>query len=128
MDNPCPTRAQQIASAASAFLRQATGRSPESVAVALAGETLVVTLHGALSPAEETLARTQAGAALLQKFHRELFASAGDPLRQEIRRVTGLELREVTTEVQATTSALVLLCVLYGRIPPEIWSGTVTAD
>jgi uncharacterized protein YbcI len=123
MNGPRPTRARQIARAASAFEREATGRPPESVAVALAGDTLVVTLHGALSPAEQALGRTQAGASLLQEFHRGVFASAGGPLRQEVARVTGVEVREATAEVQAATGTLALVFALAGSVPPEAWSG-----
>jgi uncharacterized protein YbcI len=46
------TVAQRIAQAASAFERQATGHAPTSVTAVLGGDRLVVTLHGALSPAE----------------------------------------------------------------------------
>src|SRR5947207_3072436 len=70
------TVAQQIALAASAFEERLTGRSPRTVAVVLSGETLVITLHGALSPAERALAKTVEGAAEVQEYHRRLFASS----------------------------------------------------
>ena len=38
--------------------------------------TVVITLPEALAPAEKALARTPAGAAEVQEFHRQLFASA----------------------------------------------------
>jgi uncharacterized protein YbcI len=52
MATPERTKAQQIAQAAAEFEKTRTGRTPQSVTVVLSGETLVVTLHGALSPAE----------------------------------------------------------------------------
>ncbi len=58
-------------------------------------ETLVITMHEVLSPAEKTLAASPEGAARLQEFHQQLFKLSSDPLRQEITRITGLELREV---------------------------------
>ena len=48
-----PSVAQQIAQAAVAFQQQRTGHEPKSVAVVLSGDTLLITLHGALSPAEQ---------------------------------------------------------------------------
>ncbi len=128
MIDPGPPRARQIARAASAFQREAAGRPPESVAVALAGETLVVTLRGTLSPAEQALARTQAGAALLQDFYRGVFASAGGPLRQEVARVTGADVRETTAEVQAASGTLVLVFALAASVPPEAWSGPAPGE
>jgi uncharacterized protein YbcI len=60
------------------------------VSVVLSGDTLVVTLHGALSPAEQAMALTAVGAAKLQEFHRELFLNASDTLRDEIKQITGI--------------------------------------
>ena len=77
--------AQQIAQAAIAFEQPRTGNHvPKSVTVVLSEGTLVITLHDALSPAEMNLAKTPAGAAQMQEFHRQLFANSSNSLRQEI--------------------------------------------
>jgi uncharacterized protein YbcI len=133
MDQSSPTRAQQIAWAASDFERQRTGRVPKSVAVALTGNTLVVTLHGVLSPAEQAVARSAAGIGELQEFYRLLFTNAAGPLRQEIKRITGVDVREATAGVRAatagvvpvfTTSTVVQVFLLAGNLPAETWSGS----
>jgi uncharacterized protein YbcI len=49
---------------------------PKSVTVVLSGNTLVVTLHEALSPAERDMAQSPEGAAKVQEFHRQLFSSS----------------------------------------------------
>jgi len=102
-----PSMAEQIALAATAFQRQSTGHAPQSVTVVLCENTLVVTLHGALSPAEKALARSPDGAVQVQEFHRQLFADSSAPLRQEIQRITGIEVRESTAEVETSTGAVV---------------------
>src|SRR5688572_14002531 len=107
MSNANLTMAQQVAQAASAFQQQRTGILPKSVTVVLSQETLVVTLHGALSPAEKALAQNPAGAAQVQEFHRQLFTSSADGLRQEIKRITGVDVREATAEVETTTGTVV---------------------
>ena len=79
-----PTMAQQVAQAISAFQEQRTGYPPKAVTVVLSDDTLVVTLHEALSPAEKVLARTPEGCrsgagvspTALQGLHR--IAAAGD--------------------------------------------------
>jgi uncharacterized protein YbcI len=123
--------AQQIAQAASVFEQQRTGRVPKSVTVVQSEGTLVVTLHGALSPAEQTLAKSPAGAAQVQEFHRELFASASDALRQEIKRITGVEVRETAAEVEPatgtvvavfTTGTVVHVYLLARSIPADTWN------
>lgn len=128
-----PTMAQQIAEAARVFEQQRTGNAPTSVTVVQADGTLVITLFGALSPAERALARSPAGAAQVQDFHRKLFASASDSLRQEIKRITGVEVRQATAEVEPasgtvvgvfTTGTTVQVYLLAQNIPQEIWDGS----
>ena len=55
-----PSVAEQIAQAAIALQHERTGHEPKSAAVVLSGDTLLITLHGALSPAEKALAQSPA--------------------------------------------------------------------
>lgn len=129
--------AEQIGQAARAFERQTTGHAPRSVTVVLSDSTLVVTLHGALSPAEKALAGSPAGAAQVQEFHRQLFSSSSNPLRQEIQRITGAEVREATAEVEPAggavvkvfaTGTVVQVFLLARSVPAEVWSDGGRAD
>jgi uncharacterized protein YbcI len=131
MKNYEPGMAQQVAQAASAFQQQRTGHPPRSVAVVLSGDTLVITMHGALSPAERALAGSPAGAARVQEFHRELFAADAEPLRREIKRITGVDVREATAQIEATTGTvvqvfttgtMVQLFLLAGNVPAGTWN------
>src|SRR5260370_42406960 len=76
MDKSNSTMAQQVAQAASAFEHQRTGHVPKSVTAVLSDDTLVITLRGALSPAEKALATSPAGAAQMQELHRPLVANS----------------------------------------------------
>jgi len=107
MKNASLTVAQQIAAVASALYHRRTGHAPGAVTVVLSEDTLVVTLHEALTPAEKALAQSPTGAAQVQEFHRQLFASSTDSLRQEIKRITGREVREAAAEVETATGAVV---------------------
>jgi len=124
--------AQQIAQAAIAFQQERTGHAPVSVTVVLGSDTLVVTLHGVLSPAERAMAQTPDGAANVQKFHRELFLNSCEPLREEIKRITGVDVREAVAEVEPmtgtvvqvfTTGTMVQVFQLAQSVPPDNWSG-----
>jgi len=137
MDMPNSNMAQRIAQAASAFQEQRTGHAPRSVAVVLSDDTLVITLHGALSPAEKVLAGSPAGAAQVQEFHRQLFANDSDALRQEIKRITGVEVREAAAEVEPTTGTvvqvfttgtMVQVFLLAKNVPADNWSGNGQAN
>jgi uncharacterized protein YbcI len=99
--------AQQIATAISAFQKQSTGHAPKAVTVVLSEDTLVITMYDALTPAEKALATSAAGAAKVQEFHRQLFATSSAALQEEIRRITGRQVREATAEVEPTTGVIV---------------------
>jgi uncharacterized protein YbcI len=107
MNNPESMVARQVAEAASAFQQQRTGHAPKAVKVVLSEDTLVITLHEALTPAEKNLAKSSVGAAQVQEFHRQLFSNSSESLRQEIQRLTGREVREAVAEVEPTTGAVV---------------------
>ena len=133
MDNSNSTMARQLAQAASTFEHQRTGHAPKSVSVVLNKETLVITLQGALSPAEKAVAKSPAGAAQMQEFHRQLFASSSDSLLQEIKRITGLEVREASAQIETITGAVmqmfasgtvVQVFLLACRVPAASWSGS----
>jgi uncharacterized protein YbcI len=107
MPNPPETIAEKIAHVVAALQRQRTGHEPQSVGVVLGGDTLVVTIHGALSPAEVAMAQTPEGEAKVQEFHRQLFLSASDSLRGEVKRITGMDVREATVDVNPRAGAVV---------------------
>lgn len=132
LKGPKLSMAQQIAEAASAFETRRTGIVPTSVSVVQCDGTLVITLHGALSPAERTLAaQSPEAAARVQEFHRQLFASAADSLRQDIKRITGVAVREAAAEIEPesgtvvgvfTSGTTVQVYLLTRSIPAHVWN------
>jgi uncharacterized protein YbcI len=137
MDRLNPTMAQQVALAASAFQQQRTGHAPKAVTVVLSGETLVITLHGALSPAEKALAKSAEGAAQVQEYHRQLFTNSAATIREEIKRITGVEVREAAAEVEPVTGTvvqvfktgtMVQVFLLAHGLSDESWNGTGPTD
>jgi len=133
MDGLKETMAQQVARAASEFEQRRTGHAPMSVTVVLSADTLVITLHGVLSAAEKVLAKTAAGHQQLQEFHRQLFTNSTEPLRQEIKRITGVDVREAAAEVESstgtvvqvfTTGTMVQVFLLAHGVPDGLWDAT----
>jgi uncharacterized protein YbcI len=101
--------------------------------VVLSDQTLVITLHGALSVAEKALAKSPAGAAQVQEFHRQLFATSAEPLREEIKRITGVDVREAAAEVEPasgtviqvfTSGSMVQVFQMAKTISAETWNGS----
>jgi uncharacterized protein YbcI len=107
MDKTELSMAQQLAAAAKTFQLQQTGRAPTNVTVIISEDTLVVTLHEALSPAEQALAKNAEGAANLREYHQQLFRNSVGSLRKDIERITGRKVREAAAEVDPGTGSVV---------------------
>ena len=122
------TMAHRIARAAQEFERTRTGIEPKSVSVVQSEGTLVITVHGALSPAERALSKTPAGAAQVQDFHRQLFASGSDALRQEIKNITGVDVRDATAEVDPATGTVVAVFSSGTVVQVYLLASAIAAD
>ena len=127
---------EQIANVAKVFQQQRTGHLPKAVSVVISGNTLVITLHGALSPAEQAMAATADGAAQVQEFHRQLFLDASGSLRRDIKRITGMEVREASAELEPSSGTLVQVFnsgtmvqvfELSGKVPTQGFDGELNA-
>ena len=98
---------KELADIALAMQSERTGHMPKAVTVVASDETVVVTLHEALTPAEKVLARTEAGASKVEDYHRALFAVSCNELRREIQRLTGRKVREAAVVMEPASGALV---------------------
>ena len=98
---------EELAQIAMALQSERTGHTPKAVTVVASDETVVLTLHEALTPAEKILARTESGASKVEQYHRALFAVSCDELRKEIQRLTGRKVREAAVVVEPATGAIV---------------------
>jgi hypothetical protein len=82
------------------------------------------------------LTKSATGAAEFQEFQRQLFLSSAALLRQEIKRITGVEVREATVEVEPatgnvvhafTTGTVVQVFLLARGVPTDTWTGSVVS-
>ena len=106
--------AQQIGQAAIAVQQEQTGHSPEAVAVVLSDDTLVVTLHSGLTPADQDSVKSW------------------EPLRDEIKRITGTDVIDATGEMEPitgtviqvfTSNTIIQVFRLTQCVPADTWSG-----
>jgi uncharacterized protein YbcI len=126
-DKQSGTMAQQIAHAVCTFQHETTGHSPQAVTVVLSDDTLVITLHGALSPAETALTQSAEGVAQVREFHRQLFATSSESLRQDIKRITGRPVREAAAEVDPLTGAIVHAFTTGTMVQVFLLAGSIPA-
>jgi len=132
MDVQNTKMARQIAEAAAMFQKRVTGHAPGAVGVVISDDTLVIKIRGALTPAEQAMSKTPDGAARVREFHRQLFLNSVESLRSEIKRITGVEVREAAAEVESaqgpvvhtfTTGTMVQMFQLARRVSSETWTG-----
>ena len=98
---------RELAEIALSMQAERTGHSPKAVTVVASDETVVVTMHDALTPAEKLLAQSAAGASQVEGYHRALFAVSCEALRQEIQRLSGRKVREAAVVLEPATGAIV---------------------
>lgn len=122
------TMAQDMAVAVAKFQTERTGHAPKAVTVVLSNDTLVVTLHAVLSPAEIVLSQTAGGAAKIQEYHRKLFNTSVASLREEIQRITGVAVREAAAEIETTTGAVVHAFTSGEMVQVFQMAGTISAE
>ena len=104
---PSTDFSKELAQIALSMQSERTGHTPKAVTVVASDETVVLTLHEALTPAEKILARSESGAAKVEQYHRALFAVSCEELRKEIQRLTGRRVREAAVVVEPATGAIV---------------------
>ena len=95
-----------VAQAAGAFEHLLFGRTPISVTVAIKDESMVVTMLESFSPLERRLSRDDAGRRRVDEFHRALFDSTLDALRDHVRQTAGVDLRGAVVHVDAETGSI----------------------
>ncbi len=140
MDKTESTMAQQLAEVAK-HSNAADGPRTTRVAVVMSEDTLVVTLHEALTPAERrwpAARRGRQGAGVPQ----QLFRNSADSLRKEIERITGRKVREAAAEVDPATGSVVhafttgttcrCFCLMAGCQPTrwcrKDWDTAITSE
>jgi uncharacterized protein YbcI len=132
--------ADQLVRVASELQQQRTGHAHGMVNAILSGDTLVVRFDDALTAAEMALSRDPRGASQVQELHRQLFLNSPEPMRQEIKQITGREVREAASEIETksgsvthafTTGAMVQVYLLApdrSSVEVESGSGAVQLD
>lgn len=118
--------AKQLADLARQFETHRTGRAPESVTAVLIDDSLVITLRGELSSAEQEMAKTPAGAAQVRENHRQLFLASGSSFQQQIEVLTGVAVLEATSEVATHNGTVVYVVLLAACVEASTWTESKT--
>jgi uncharacterized protein YbcI len=107
MDHSQGTIGRKIARAARVFEKRRTKHGREWVAIFMNEDTIVIALHSSLTAVEKAVAQSQAGAAQVREFHRQLFGNISATLLRKIKSITGMEVRDTSAEIEPTTGSVV---------------------
>jgi uncharacterized protein YbcI len=106
--DPLPSSiTQKIAHAARACEQRQTKQGRDWVAVFLLEDTIVIALHGSLTTAEQVLVQSPAGVTQVRAFHQHLFTNVSATLVQDVKRITGMEVRDTEADILETTGSVV---------------------
>ena len=73
----------------------------------------------------------------MQEFHRRLFVDAAKAVTDQIKRITGVEVRQATAEIETTTGTVVQVFTtgtmvqvfqLARSVPSDAWNGNDPED
>jgi len=102
-----PKSKQQIESAVSEamskFLKEQMGEQAEAVISQVVGDTIIVRFKGVLPPAERQLTKNQEGVKLIKELKGKLIERAKPLLETLIRNLTGAEVIDIHSSLDAGT-------------------------
>jgi len=108
---------RRIVQAVLRFEKEQFGASPESVAVDLSPQAVVVTLRGACAPAERQYAGSGHGRALLKRLYQELFDAVRKDLEALIAQLLGVSVRLSQLTIDPASGDGVILFALTAPSP-----------
>ena len=85
------------------------GSFAERIRVLVAFDMIIVRSQGVLPAAEQQLARTEEGQALVKLLYQTLFTQQRHSLRHEVAAVTGMEVIDVLTDFSLSTGEQVMV-------------------
>lgn len=85
------------------------GRGPVDARTHLINDMALVRLRGVLTPAEEKLAETQEGRALVKDARRQLFETSRSMLAEIVRQILGVELIDLFSDISTETGERIII-------------------
>ena len=109
MNTSGPTMAHQIAQAAISLEKRLTGHERKWRVAFMNDDPIVIAVHASLTADEVAQTQCMGGGARIKEVHRALFAACRNSMRQEIERITGMEVSEASVDTEPAAGGVVLL-------------------
>ena len=102
----------KISEAIIKFEQEFMGRCPIETVIYIIKDIIFVQLKGVLTPAEEQLAKTSEGAALVKETHVQLLEGARALLKNIIIEITGCRIKSLHSDISTKTGERVIVFIL----------------
>ena len=107
-----------LAEAIAQFQEEEMGTRPADVTVTIGTDLVMVHLKDVLTPSERSLARTEEGQVMLQRFNTLRFnAAPSQQVQEQVARTLEREVVEVLTSLSPLTGSLVVIYMLGNVLP-----------
>jgi uncharacterized protein YbcI len=109
----------QISEAIVKFEKEYMGRGPSETRAYIIKDMVFLRLKGVLTPAEEQLAKTPAGAEMIKKTRMQLMEHARGLLENMISEITSCQIQSLHTDISTRTGERVIVFTLDRNLEDE---------
>jgi len=110
----------KISEAIIRFEKECMGRGPVVTKTSIIKDAVLIRLNGVLTPAEQQLTKTSAGADLIKERRFQLFESAGGLLRNSVVEITGCRINSFHSDLCVRSGEKVIVFVLDRDLEIEV--------
>lgn len=98
------------------FEKEYLGRGPVEARAFLVHDMILVRLRGVLSPAEQKVAETREGQALVKDTRRQLFESCRQVFEDHVNEITGCQVVSFHTDISTKTGERVIVLTVDANL------------
>ena len=113
----------EISNALIQFEKDFMGRGPKETKAYIIEDMVLVRLKGVLTPAEQQLAKNDAGTDLIKQIRSNLLEQARELLSGTIEEITGLKVISLYTDISTRTGERVILFTLNENLAEQFRAG-----
>ncbi len=106
----------EIGEALIKFEKEYMGRGPREIQTRIIQDMIIARMKGVLTPAEEQLAKSGEGAALIKKIRDQLISSSRGLLEELLLKITGRRLVSLHSDISTKTGERVVVFVVDGDL------------
>ncbi|MBN2354450.1 MAG: DUF2294 domain-containing protein [Spirochaetales bacterium] len=106
----------EIGEALIKFEKEHMGRGPRETQTYIIRDMIIARMKGVLTPAEERLAKSEEGAALIKKIRDQLITGSRSLLEELVFTVTGRRLVSLHSDISTKTGERVVVFILDGDL------------